>query len=170
MRKSVKRAIVIGTAVAVTGAVGTAAFASWLANGSGDAYAKAGQAQELQITEATTTATLYPGVVGDASIKIKNPNPYPVKVSTIAWTPGDGVKASGGIGTCVNTGVYFGDFSKGPVGSNGVLSGLKLELEAGEARTFTLTDAVRMIDNSENGCQNATFRIPVKVTGASAAK
>ena len=168
MRKSVKRAVVIGTTLAVTG-VATAAYAAWTANGEGNAVAQAGTAKKLVITEVKTDATLYPGATGDATITITNENSYPVLVDKIVWTPSAGVKAKGGIGTCNNTGVYFGDFSTGPVGSNGVLSGLTLSVKSGETKTFKLADAVRMINNSENGCQGATFSIPVAVSGASAA-
>ncbi|GAA2567442.1 hypothetical protein GCM10010435_46380 [Winogradskya consettensis] len=171
MRKSVKRVIAVTATAAVLGAAGTAAYAAWIAKGEGNAYAKAGQAQDLKITEATTAATLYPGATGDSVIKIKNPNSYPVEINTIKWTPSDGVTATPLSGsTCINTGIYFGDFSTGTIGSDGLLSGLALQLGAGETKTFKLTDSVRMINNSEDGCQGATFSIPVKVTGASAAK
>ncbi|WP_250001460.1 hypothetical protein [Actinoplanes sp. M2I2] len=168
MRKSVKRAVVIVSALAVTG-VASAAWASWLANGSGNAYAEAETAKALVISEASTTATLYPGATGDATIKIGNPNKYPVRVDTLQWTPADGVQVArvqpGS--TCNNTGVYFGDFSAGPIGTNGLLSGLELDLGAGETKTFTLPKAVHMINNSEDGCQGAVFSIKVKATGAS---
>jgi hypothetical protein len=167
MRKSVKRAATIAAAVVLTGGA-VAAYAAWNATGTGDAYAQAGTAQELQITQAGTDATLYPGATGNAFIKVTNPNSYPVKITTIKWTPSDGVAATPVAGSvCNNTGVYFGDFSTGPVGSNGLLSGLNLPLGAGETKTFTLEKAVRMINNSENGCQGATFAIPVKVSGES---
>lgn len=168
MRKSVKRSIVVVTSIA-TSAIAVAAFGSWLANGSGSSYAEAGTAKQLVITEAYTDATLYPGATGDAYIKIENPNSYPVEVKNITWTPSDGVTASTVAtgSTCGNTGVYFGDFSNGPIGTNGVLSGLKLDLAGGQTKTFKLDDAVHMINNSENGCQGAVFSIPVKVTGES---
>lgn len=167
MRKTIKRGIVIGTALAVTtGAM--AAYAAWTAQGTGNATAQAGNAKNLVITEVTTAATLYPGATGDATITIENPNTYPVLVDTIKWKPSDGVKATPVAGsTCVNTGVYFGDFSKSTIGSDGLLTGLTLELTPGQTQTFTLKNAVRMINNSENGCQGATFHIPVRVTGAS---
>jgi hypothetical protein len=168
MRKSVKRAIVVGTALAVTGVAG-AAYAAWTANGTGSVYAQAETAKALEITEASTDATLYPGATGNAYVKIENPNKYPVDVNTITWTPSDGAKAvhvvPGSI--CNNTGIYFGDFSQNTRGTEGVLSGLHLKLAAHETKTFTLTDAVRMINNVEDGCQGATFSIPVKVTGVS---
>jgi hypothetical protein len=167
MRKSVKRAVVIGTTLAVAG-VASAAWASWLANGDGNAYASAGTAQELTTNGVTTDATLYPGVTGDSVISINNPNPYPVKVTSITWTPSDGVQATPVAGqNCNNTGVYFGDFSQNNIGSNGVLSGLDLEIAKGTSAQFTLAKSVHMINNSEDGCQGATFSIKVHVTGES---
>jgi hypothetical protein len=169
MRKSVKRVLTIVTAIAVTGGA-VAAYAAWNATGSGNATAQAGTAQELQITQVSTAATLYPGATGDSTIRIENPNSYPVDVTKISWTPADGVAATPVAGSvCNNTGVYFGDFSMNDRGSEGVLSGLSLSLGAHETKTFTLAKSVRMINNSENGCQGATFSIPVKVSGVSAA-
>ncbi|MFF5080306.1 hypothetical protein ACFY36_24920 [Actinoplanes sp. NPDC000266] len=167
MRKSIKRAVVAGTAIAAVGVVGVS-YAAWDANTTGKAYAKAETGTNVVVTQATTDASLFPGATGDAYIKVENPNKYPVRISKIAWTPSDGVAATPVAGsTCNNTGVYFGDFSTGPVGTNGVLAGLELDLKAGQTRTFKLKDAVRMINNSENGCQGATFSIPVAVTAAS---
>lgn len=168
MRKSVKRAVVIGTTLAVAGVAG-AAWASWVANGDGTASAKAGTAQELTTNVVTTDATLYPGVTGDSKISINNPNSYPVKVTSITWTPSDGVQATPVDGkSCNNTGVYFGDFSNdNNVGSNGVLSNLDLEIGKGTSAEFVLPDSVHMINNSEDGCQGATFSIKVHVTGVS---
>jgi hypothetical protein len=168
MRKSTKRAVVILSALAVTGAA-SAAWASWLANGEGNAYAKAETAKELVISEASTGATLYPGATGDSTIKIKNPNKYPVEVTKIVWNPADGAQAVSVLpgNVCGNTGIYFGDFSQNTIGTNGVLSGLSLKLDAGETNTFTLPKSVRMINNVEDGCQGAKFAIKVKVTGAS---
>jgi hypothetical protein len=167
MRKSVKRAVVIGTTLAVAG-IASAAWADWLANGDGNAYASAGTAQVLTTNVVTTDATLYPGVTGDSTISINNPNPYPVKITRIEWNPSDGVQATPVAGsTCNNTGVYFGDFSTNNIGSGGVLTGLDLEVGKGTSAQFTLPKTVHMINGSEDGCQGATFSIKVHVTGAS---
>ena len=167
MRKSVKRAVVIGTTLAVAG-VASAAWASWLANGDGAAYAKAGTAQVLTTNVVTTDATLYPGVTGDSVISINNPSPYPVEITTVTWNPSDGVQATPVAGsTCNNTGVYFGDFSQNNIGSGGVLSNLHLDIDANSSAEFVLPKTVHMINNSEDGCQGATFSIKVHVTGES---
>jgi hypothetical protein len=170
MRKSVKRAAVITTALALTAGGATAAWAAWNATGSGTATAKAGTAVELKTSVAKTEATLFPGITGDAYIKVVNDNPYPVRLDKIAKS-GD-ISASGGIGTCINTGVYFGDFSKGGQDQSHSTQSVfdkNLVVPAKGSAEFTLTMAVRMINNSENGCQGATFSIPVSLTGFSAA-
>jgi hypothetical protein len=174
MRKSVKRGIVVGTALAVTAGAG-AAWAAWTVSATGNAYAEADKVVALEIVAATTDATLYPGALGDAFIKVRNPNRFPVAINNVTWKPSDGVQATGGIGFCSNTGVSFGDFSSNPMGSNGMLAGSRLmaaaggqlKIGGGETVQFTLANAVRMINNSDNGCQGATFRIPVSVLGSS---
>lgn len=167
MRNSTKRAVVIVSTLALTGVAG-AAWADWLANGTGNAAAKAGEAQQLVVKTVESSTTLYPQTTGDATITITNPNGYGVAVNKVVWAPSDGVTATGGKGSCNNTGVYFGDFSTGTAGSNGVLAGLHLFVKGGDTKTFTLPDAVRMINGSEDGCQGATFSIPVEVSGLSA--
>ncbi|MBM2619101.1 hypothetical protein JIG36_26445 [Actinoplanes sp. LDG1-06] len=168
MRKSTKRVVVIATTLAVAGGA-SAAWASWLANGTGTAAAKAGTAQELVVTSATPDASLFPETVGNAWVTIENPNPYAVSVDKLTWKPSDGVQTVATVAgsVCGNNGVYFGDFSTSTIGSGGVLSGLDLYVPGGESKSFELKKAVRMINNAENGCQGATFSIPLKATGES---
>jgi hypothetical protein len=176
MRKSVKRGIVAGTVLAVTAGAG-AAWAAWTVYATGSVYAQAEKVVALEIVAATADATLYPGATGAAFIKVKNPNKFPVGITNITWKPSDGVQATGGIGFCSNTGVYFGDFSAGGPHGSGTLAGARLMAAAGgqlkvgggETVQFTLSNAVRMINNSDNGCQGATFSIPVSVIGSSEA-
>ncbi|SNY52147.1 hypothetical protein [Paractinoplanes atraurantiacus] len=169
MRKSIKRAVIAGVAVVAVGGAATAAYAAWNANGSGVAGANATTAQELKVSAAkVTSGLLYPTGTGDAAVTIENPNKYPVTVTDIKWNDKDGVQADKK--DCNNTGVYFGDFSKNDIGSNGLLSKLNLRLAGGETKTFTLADAVHMTNNSQNECQGAAFTIKVAVSGASADK
>ena len=60
-------------------------YAAWTSSGTGSGYAKAGTAQALTTVDvsASTTATLYPGSSGNVLIKISNPNPYPVRVTSV---------------------------------------------------------------------------------------
>jgi hypothetical protein len=131
-------------------------YAAWTTSGSGSGYAKAGSSQALTTVDvsASTTATLYPGANGDVLLSINNPNDYPVRVTDV--TGSGAITAAGGLGTCATTGVTFTD-----------QTGQAIDIPAGSATTTTLTGAAHMSNASENGCQGATFTIPVSLTGAS---
>jgi hypothetical protein len=141
--------------VLVLGVVGLV-YAAWTTNGSGSGYAKAGTAQALTTIDvsASTAATLYPGANGDVLLKINNPNPYPVRVTDVI---GNGaITADAGHATCVTTGVTFTDQHS-----------QTLDIAASSQTQSTLTGAAHMSNASDNGCQGATFTIPVSLTGVS---
>ncbi|MEU8657267.1 hypothetical protein [Actinoplanes philippinensis] len=154
MRKSIKRAVVVGTALAVTTGAG-AAYAAWVAKGAGEAKAQAVSAAPLTTGGVSLTADLYPGAAGDAKITINNPNSYKVKVTDITAT---GVTASGGLGECLGSNVVFAN-----------QTGKNIEVPAKGNVQVTLTNAVSMIADAQDGCQGATFTVAVSLTGASAA-
>lgn len=150
-----KRIIGVGVALLTVAAAGLA-YAAWTTSGSGSGYAKAGTAQQLTTVDvsASTTPTLYPGSNGDVRIQISNPNPYPVRVTAIA---GNGaITADAGHPGCVTTGVSFAN-----------QTGLTIDIAANSNATQALTGAASMTNASDNGCQGATFTIPVTLTGAS---
>src|SRR5207237_174172 len=139
-------------------------FAAWTTGGGGSAYGKATTSQALTTVDvsASTTATLYPGATGDALIKISNPNPFPVTVTAVAP---NGTSASiapdGGHGSRTTTGLSFNN-----------QTGLTINVPAQNAGVDgtvqkTLNGAVAMDNTSSNGCQGATFTIPVTLTGTS---
>ena len=137
-------------------AVTAVAYAAWTASGSGQGYAKAGTAQLLTTVDvsATTPATLYPSGTGNVLLRINNPNPYPVQVTTVN---GNGTITSDKGALCdASTGVTFTN-----------QTGLTLNVPASSAATFTLTGAVAMSNASDNTCQGAVFTIPVSLSGAS---
>lgn len=156
-----------GTAIALlsTGAVvctGGAAFAVWSANGSGTGSAAASTSQALTTTASTAAGTaLYPGGTGDLRITYSNPNPFPVTVTSLALTSGGVITAAGGIGTCTTTGVSL--TSPQTVSH---LVPAKTGSTNGSA-AFTVAGALSMNNSSDNGCQGATFTVPVTITGAS---
>ena len=142
--------------LAVVG-VASLVYAAWTSSGTGNGYAKAQSAQALPTSDisATTTATLYPGATGNVEIKINNPNPYPVRVTSITGT-GAATPDSGHAAGCTTTGVAFVD-----------KTGLTIDVAANASTTTTLTNAVTMSNASSNGCQGATFTLPVSMSGAS---
>jgi hypothetical protein len=154
-------------ALAATGSVliiSAIVFAAWLTPGSGSGYAKAGSSQALSTLDASasTSATLYPGVSGDVTVRVSNPNPFAVRVTSVALDgDDDDIAADGGHASCSPTGVSFTD-----------QTGLSIDVPAKSggtngSATGTLTGAASMSSTSANGCQGATFTIPVTMSGAS---
>lgn len=132
------------------------AAAFWTAGGTGAGSAAAGAAIPLTTVAATASSTslLYPdGPAADLTLTVHNANTYDV---TVTGVTGDGaVTATGGIGTCATTGVTF----------TTPTAGLPFTLPANGSVTVVLTGAARMSGSSENGCQGATFTVPVALTG-----
>lgn len=156
MQSTRKRRLVGGGITLVVLVAAGLAYAAWTASGTGSGYAKATTAEALTTVDASASAApeLYPGGQGDVVVRIANPNDYPVEVDDIT---GDGaITASGGIGTCDTTGVSFTD-----------QTGQNIDVPANDETEVTLNNAASMSNASENGCQGATFTIPVSLTGAS---
>ncbi len=150
------RLIGAGVTVLVLGVVGLV-YAAWTTNGSGSGYAKAGTAQDLStVATAVTTGDLYPNGNGTVKLTVHNPNPYAVTITDVTAGTGD-VTASGGIGVCDITGVTFLD-------QNGLSIGIPAN---GDSDVINLANAAHMSNESENGCQDAVFTIPVLISGAS---
>jgi hypothetical protein len=147
----------IGTAAVLTGLTGTA-LAVWTSSGTGSGTAKAGSATALSTVTASaaTTGLLYPSGTGDVKITFDNPNPYPVTITSVAPAAA-AVTASAG--TCTTTGVSF-------TAQSGTWLVPKKSGTDGQT-TVTFTGAVSMSNASDDGCQGATFTIPVTFTGAS---
>lgn len=156
----VRRLVGIAVALLMLGIAGLV-YAQWVASGSGQGYARAGKATNLSTVDVSanvsaTTGLLYPGANGDVRVQIHNPNPYPVKVTEISSGAG-AVTASGGTGTCTVTGVSLNS-----------PQAVAIEVPAeGDSAEEVLSGAAHMSNSSEDGCQDATFTIPVALTGVS---
>lgn len=149
------RAIGIGLTLVALAAAGLV-YAAWTSSGSGSGYAKAQSAQALTTVDvsATTAATLYPGATGNVKIEISNPNPYPVRVTSV--TGNGAITADAGHSGCATTGVTFTN-----------QTAQTIDVAAGSTQQATLNNAASMSNASDNGCQGATFTIPVSLSGAS---
>ncbi len=144
---------------AVIGLMATGAiYAAWNTSGSGNGYAKAGTASALTIGDASasTTADLYPGSTGSVKLKVTNPNPFAVRITTVTKQAAGTITSDKGAACNASTGVTFTD-----------QTGLALDVAGGATATFTLSGVVSMTNASDNSCQGAIFTIPVDVTGAS---
>ena len=144
-------------ALLLSAVAASAVIAAWVTNGSGPGYAKAQTASTLTLSaaSASTTADLYPGATGSVKLKVTNPNPFPVRITSVA-KQASAITSDKGAACDASTGVTFSD-----------QTGLALDLAAGATTTFTLANAISMSNASDNSCQGAVFTIPVNVTGAS---
>lgn len=166
MQRFLSRPRLFGVAIALVAVLATAGLvsAAWLANGTGSGYAKAGTSQALTTVDASasTTATLYPGASGDVTLKVSNPNPFPVRVTGVALNgTAASITADSGHASCSPTGMSFTN-----------QTGLTIDVPAkagatNGSATTTLTAAAAMSNASADGCQGATFTIPVNLTAAS---
>jgi hypothetical protein len=146
--------VVAGTMVALTA---TAAAAYWSSSGNGTASAQAGSALNPTTSAVASVGTvLVPGGSGNVTIKVNNPNGYPVRLSSVVNQSGGTITGTGGTGTCTNTDVTFTN-----------QTGLSNVIAAGGNVTITFANAASMGSNPDQGCQNATITIPVTVTVSS---
>jgi hypothetical protein len=156
MKGKLTKKLTAGTIVLGVALTASVAFAAWTATGSGAGYTKASTAQALTTVDvsATTSAQLYPGGTGDVKIRISNPNPYPVLVTSVV---GSGTITSDNGAACdASTGVSFTD-----------QTGQSISVAAGGTTNVTFTGAAAMSNASDNACQGAVFTIPVTLSGAS---
>lgn len=144
-------------ALLLSAVAASAVIAAWVTNGSGPGYAKAQTASNLTLSDASasTTADLYPGATGSVKLKVTNPNPFPVRITSVA-KQASAITSDKGAACDASTGVTFSD-----------QTGLALDVAAGATTTLTLANAISMSNASDNSCQGAVFTIPVNATGAS---
>jgi hypothetical protein len=132
----------------------TIALAYWAPHGSGSSNAAAGTIVAPSVAafvggDAPSSA-LIPGGSSDVVVRVDNPNPYSVKLTAISLN--GSITAAGGAGTCASSDVTV---SFPSVPSITVTSGSHL---------FDLPGAASMSISAQNGCQGATFDIPVSAS------
>ena len=144
-------------ALLLSAVAASAVIAAWVTNGTGPGYAKAQTSSNLTLSDASasTTADLYPGATGSVKLRVTNPNPFPVRITSVA-KQASVITSDKGAACDASTGVTFSD-----------QTGLTLDVAAGATVTLTLANAISMSNASDNSCQGALFTIPVNVTGAS---
>jgi hypothetical protein len=132
-------------------------FGSWTVSSSaGSGYSKAKVASSLTLSDASasTTAQLYPGGTGDIWIKVTNPNPFAVTVTSV--TGAGTITSDKGAACDAATGVTFTN-----------ATGLTQAVGAGATVTFSLAGKVAMSNASDNSCQGAVFTVPITLAATS---
>jgi hypothetical protein len=163
--------VVAGVFVLLFG--GGVAVASWTATGTGTGSAQAASVSGLVVSAGTPLGALYPlpadstpatgygsGTVGSVATTVANPNPFPVTITTATV---------GSVTTNPLTGRTCAAGSVLPTTGAPITLSPPVTLAAGSGPTaVTVPGALYMVSTAEDGCQGATFTVPVTVTGTSA--
>jgi hypothetical protein len=151
---STRRRLVSVLAVVGILALGGAAYAYFTSHGSGSGHGSTGTMSTITLsaTAGSPSTSLYPGGTGDVSLAVNNPNAYAV---TLVSVSGNGaITPDSGHSACTTTGVTFSNQS----GLSTTIPGSTTNYQV------HLSGAVSMSTSSSNGCQGATFTIPVTIT------
>jgi hypothetical protein len=155
-RRRLGLVLFLGATVAlVVGLSAGAAYAHWTSSGSGSGSGTTGTLQPVTVTAFvggdSPSSNLFPGGSADVILRVNNPNAYTVTLVSIS---GNGTIApDGGHASCTTTGVSFIN-----------QAGLSTTIGASGTTLVHLSSAASMGINSSNGCQGATFSIPVSIT------
>ena len=158
-----KRLAVIGaTGLLMLG--GGVAWASWTHGGTGNASAQATTATALTVSGGTPVGALYPkpasgyptAAVGSIYTTVANPNNYPVTITQVT------------VGTVTITALPGKTCAAGSVVASTVGAmtlATPITLAANSSPTaVTFPGAIEMIASAEDGCQGASFTVPITVT------
>ena len=148
--------MVIGAAGLLTiGLLAGSAYAYFTSSGAGTGSASARSFSAVTVVASTGTPSspLLPGGgAGDVVLNVDNPNAYAV---TLVSVVGNGtITPDAGHSSCTTTGVTFTDQTNLHVSIPGNQSSFEVDLSG----------AASMSPASSNGCQGATFSVPVAIT------
>jgi hypothetical protein len=138
------------------------AWAFWSTSGSGNASTSAADAAAVTIGDATPANGLFPNGTADVALKLSNPNPFQVSISSLALDMSqgtDGFDVDGAHSSCDVAALSFD-----PQSNSG--DGWKVPAKVGTTPgtlDLDLPDAVSMSGAAANACQGATFTVYLKV-------
>lgn len=158
MKASKKVVALVGVALGAF-AIGAIAFAAWTSNGVGTGKAASTTNKTSEISADAFAADLYPGATKAVTVKVSNPNDYPVIVTGIAAGSSD--KVGGCAADSVRTDGR--NDAKGLVQADGKT----VSIPANSAGVYQLDS--RMTNNPSDACKSQTFTLPLTATLDSAA-
>jgi hypothetical protein len=156
-----KRLVVIALAAVASLAVAGGVWAYFGTSGTGSTEAHAASAQPVTFAPGAPTAQLYPGATADVRLTISNPNPFAIRIGSLALDTSHG---SGGFSVdlahsaCDLSTLSFTDQTNGG-------SGWELPPKVGTVDgtvDVDLPDAIAMSMSAADGCQGASFTVYLK--------
>lgn len=150
MAKISKRTAAI---LGITGLVVTAgvAYAAWTSSGSGSGSVTSTTSVDSTISSDNPGDALYPGATKTFTVKIDNPNDYPIVVNSIS----------------AGSSLLAGSCAAGTVTSDALAAPPTTVIAADATGTYTLT--AHMAADASDACKSQTFSLPLTATISSAA-
>ena len=136
------------------------ANAFWRGSGTGAGSGTTGTTVPVTLSPGSPTATLYPGGLTNVVLTVTNPNPYSVRIGSLALDTGQGTGGfavdAGHAGCAVSTLSFTTQTNSGAgwtvAGKVGAVDG---------TLSVTLPNALAMGTNAANACQGATYTVYV---------
>ena len=154
------RKFFVSGAAAAAGLVvgGAIAFAAWSATGTGTGSSLAYSAQTVTINAValpSSAASLFPGgPAGAVYFTVSNPNPYPIKITNIAWS----APVSNNVAACPSSMIS--------VDPNAPTSGFNLTVPAtATSNQIQVNSVLDLAFSAPDACQGIGFSVSVSVTG-----
>jgi hypothetical protein len=161
MRTLTRRGAAVGAALVVAVSTAGAAWAWQISSRSGSATVKAAAITNLAVSAGTNPVTgLFPGGSADLSIKVTNPNAFPVTILSV--NPQGTVTADSAHGGC--TAALHGVATTSAFYIGGQLPAQRTVAAHGHL-DLSITNAVTMAADSADACIGSTFKIPLYVLG-----
>jgi hypothetical protein len=148
------------TSLVVAVALGGAGVASglWRGSGTGAGSGTTGTTVPVTLSPGSPTATLYPGGLTDVVLTVTNPNPYPLRIGSLALDTGQGTggfAADAGHAGCAVSTLSFTTQTNG--GAGWTVPG-KVGAVDGTV-SVTLANALAMGPGAANACQGASYTV-----------
>ena len=149
--KASKKVAALAGVVAGAFAIGAIAFAAWTSSGIGSGSAGSTTAKTSAITAEVADANLYPGATQSVTVRVTNPNDYPVMVTGIE------AGSSKAVGACAADTVRSDARSdlKGIVQTDGKSA----TIAANDSGVYSLV--TRMSNDASDACKSQTFSLPL---------
>lgn len=137
---------------------GSIASAAWVANGNFSFGVAGDHMTKLEVTNTAVSRTLLPTQSADLTFRLKNPNP--IKVRGVAKANSPAIVTSN-----VDGCAQYLHVAPGTTSSHAFVDET---FAAGEAKTFTVPDAVTLDNASPDSCEGATYSVLVQTSATSA--
>jgi hypothetical protein len=146
-------------ALVVLAATAVGALGYWGGGGGGTGTARLAEPGALSLAPGTPAAALHPGGAADVATVVSNPNPYSVRIGSLALGTGAPFVADPGHVGC---GVGALSFVRQTNAGAGWLVPPRVGTTAGTL-AIDLPEAIRMSAAAASTCQDATFTVALEV-------